>query len=230
MKTFSLSKSLLKAASGLVLAVLLCAQIPAHAQFWGGVRGSGKIVSDTREVAEFTKIRVAGSSDAFIKVGGKREVRVEADDNIVENVTTEVRDNELVIGMTRGSWSPSKMNIYITVPALKGVAVSGSGSIEVESGVQAEALKTVISGSGNIRFKGGKAAQHDVHISGSGSVDADRLEAESVSVQISGSGNSEVFAAKSLTASISGSGDVRYKGSPANVSKTIRGSGSVSAR
>jgi hypothetical protein len=207
-------------------------EVASELQTWGNsVRGSGKIVSENRELGEFTKVRLANSGDAFIKYGTKREVRVEADDNILENVLTEVNEKgELVIGMKRGSWNMSKLNVYITIPKLDGVAVSGSGSIEVESGFQSEEIKSGISGSGSIRYKGGVATRHNVRISGSGSVTADKLEADDVNVEISGSGNSDIFVKKSLTASISGSGDVHYKGTPTNISKTIRGSGSISQR
>lgn len=210
----------------------LVREVASELQSWGnGIRGSGKIVSENRELGDFTKVRLANSGDAFIKYGTKREVRVEADDNIIENVLTEVNEKgELVIGMKRGSWNMSKLNVYITIPKLSGVSVSGSGSIEVESGFQSDEMKTGISGSGSIRFKGGVATRHDVRISGSGSVTADKLEADDVNVEISGSGNSDIFVKKSLNASISGSGDVRYKGTPANISKTIRGSGSISHR
>lgn len=66
-------------------------------------------------------------------------------------------------------------------------------------------------------------------IAGSGSVLADRIEAETVKVRIAGSGDAKVHATKSLDVSIAGSGDVSYKGNPTKITQDIAGSGKVRA-
>ena len=47
--------------------------------------------------------------------------------------------------------------------------------------------------------------------------------------EVNGSGDVEVYASKSLYARVSGSGDIDYKGNPANVDKKTSGSGDVTA-
>lgn len=226
MKTFLFLKKL----PILVLVALVMVSVqPAEAQFWGK-SGSGKIVSDTREVSDFSKIRLTGSGDVIITKGAKREVRVEADDNVIEDVRTDVGDNgTLTLGMKKGSWNNVHLKYIITNPVLEGAEISGSGSITVESDFDAKQMHSGISGSGSIRFKSGKTAKHEVRISGSGSVMADAIEADDVAVEISGSGSANVFAKKTLNARISGSGDVYYKGTP-EITKSIRGSGSIVKR
>ncbi len=211
-------------------AITLLAVPTAHAQFWGAKSGSGKIVSDVREVPDFSKIRLTGSGDVVMSKGAKREVRVEADDNIIEDVRTEVGDNgTLILGMKKGSWNNVHLKYIIVNPVLEGAEISGSGSITVENDFDAKQMQSGISGSGSIRFKGGKTAKHEVRISGSGSIMADNIESDDVTVEISGSGSANVFAKKTLNASISGSGDVYYKGTP-EITKSIRGSGSLVKR
>jgi hypothetical protein len=73
---------------------------------------------------------------------------------------------------------------------------------------------------------GGRTASVDSHISGSGDIKADRLDARQVSISISGSGDAYVWARESLQVKIAGAGDVRYYGDP-TVEKRIAGSGSV---
>ncbi len=199
--------------------------------FWGnGTRGSGKIVSDTRELSEFSKVHLTGSGDVVITKGTKREVRVEADDNVIESVRTEVgSDGTLTLGLKKGSWNNVHLKYTIVNPTLEGVDISGSGSINVESDFDAKQMQSGISGSGSVRFKGGKTARHEIRISGSGSVMADNLEADDVTVEISGSGSANVHAKKTLNAQIRGSGDVYYKGSP-SITQSIRGSGSLVKR
>jgi hypothetical protein len=226
MKTFLFLKRL---PIPVLVALVMVSVQPAEAQFWGK-SGSGKIVSDTREVSDFSKIRLTGSGDVIITKGAKREVRVEADDNVIEDVRTDVGDNgTLTLGMKKGSWNNVHLKFIIVNPTLEGVDISGSGSITVESDFDAKQMHSGISGSGSIRFKSGKTAKHELRISGSGSVMADAIEADDVTVEISGSGSANVFAKKTLNARISGSGDVYYKGTP-EITKSIRGSGSIVKR
>lgn len=229
MKTTHFLKSAFALACA-TLALVAFATTSLQAQFWGGTKGSGKIVSDTREVAEFSKVHLTGSGDVVITKGAKREVRVEADDNVIESVRTEVgSDGTLTLGMKKGSWNNVHLKYTIVNPTLEGVDISGSGSINVESDFDAKQMKSGISGSGSVRFKGGKTARHEIRISGSGSVMADNLEADDVTVEISGSGSANVHAKKTLNAQIRGSGDVYYKGSP-SITQSIRGSGSLVKR
>lgn len=226
----------------------------AHAQwfFGGGTRGSGKIISDTRPVAEFSKINVAGSGDVIFKKGEKREVIIEADDNLWENVLTEVSsDGELKLGMKSGSYSNVHLKFIITNPTLNGVKVTGSGSVDVEGFFESKRFVSVVSGSGSIRYEGGKTEQHDLTISGSGSINAAKLKANDASVEIYGSGDASIYAAKTLKTQItgsgsldvetstegryfsshtSGSGSVRFRGGKAEkLDVTIKGSGNVQA-
>ncbi len=231
MKT--LIQSRLERISRLLLPMLFfgASALPAFAQFWGGgTRGSGKILSDTRTVPAFTKIVVAGSGDVIFKKGDKREVIIEADDNIWESVETNVNnEGELVLGMKSGSWNNMHLKFIITNPTLEGVQIRGSGSVEVENNFEGQKLLSNISGSGSVRYKGGKVQQHEVSINGSGSVLAEKLDANDVEVSISGSGSAKIMAQKTLNARISGSGSVMYSGA-ANVNKSIFGSGSVVKR
>lgn len=187
---------------------------PTYAQFdiFGGKSGSGKILSDTREVSGFSKIRIAGSADVIFKHGAKREVIIEADDNIWEDVLTDVNDGELTLSMKRGSYRNIHLKFIITNPTLEGVQVSGSGSIIVETPLNAKELVSGVSGSGFIRYNVGKADKHEVAISGSGNVDAIKVQANDVDVRISGSGDAKVYAAKSLRTQVNGSGSVDVDG------------------
>jgi Putative auto-transporter adhesin, head GIN domain len=212
-----------------ILAFVGCTALPVQAQFWGK-SGSGNIISNTRQVAEFSKVRLSGSGDVIITKGAKREVRVEADDNIIEDVRTEVGENGiLTLGMKKGSWNNTHLKFIITSPTLDGVDVSGSGSVKVESNFDSNQMQSSMSGSGLVRFNGGTVAKHELRISGSGDIIADKLEADDVTVTISGSGNANVYAKKTLSTRISGSGNVYYKGSP-TTSLSIHGSGSVVKR
>src|SRR5437868_6453589 len=54
--------------------------------------GSGEIDSELREVESFHSIRVKGSIDLFLTQAPEQIVRIEAEENILPLITTEVAD------------------------------------------------------------------------------------------------------------------------------------------
>lgn len=189
------------------------------------IKGSGSLTTESRSVENFNGAHVMGSGQVYITQGSTQSVKVEADNNIIEHVKTEVRGGTLHIGMEDGSYSNYTLKVYLTMPDVRRLEVSGSGDISALSALNVKELSSIIRGSGNISIKG-KADEHKVEIYGSGDVEAADFEAEQASIKIAGSGDCKIYAVKNLSVKISGSGDVRYKGNPL-VSQTIRGSGDV---
>jgi hypothetical protein len=208
---------------------LFVTALPAQAQWWGfggGKRGSGKIITSTRDLASFSGVDVTGSNDTFISPGSKQEVRIEVDDNIVDDVTTEVRGGVLYIGMKNGNYNNVNLKVYVTIPTLENVRLSGSGDINIANGFTMNKLETKLSGSGDITYKGGTAKEHTVILSGSGDITSFNLETDQTTVRLVGSGDCSVNVKSKLDARISGSGDITYKGSP-QVSQSVVGSGDI---
>ena len=192
-----------------------------------GVRGSGTVVTETRDVAGFDAIELQTSGDVVITVTGTDSVTIEAEDNLVPLLTTEVQGGRLELG-TSGSISPTEPIVYtITVASLNGVRITGSGDVAATE-VDSAAMEVEISGSGNVTATG-SADELTVQISGSGNYAGGELIAVRAEVDISGSGNVLVNAADTLDVTISGSGNVEYLGDPA-VSQSIPGSGAVTSR
>lgn len=213
------------------------------------IDGSGTIASETRDVEAFDRVVATGSADVVVRLGESPSVVVEADDNLIEFVTTEVRGDELVLGTdTDGRVLSPTATIRFTVTAtdLVGVDLDGSGSITVED-VTGDRLDLSVSGSGNVDAVAdvatlalsidgsgdvtvaGTADTLDVSVSGSGAVDAEALAASTGSVDMSGSGTAIVAVSDALTVDVSGSGNVEYVGRP-DLSVDVSGSGAVNNR
>jgi hypothetical protein len=210
------------------------------------VRGSGRLTSEERQVFGFDRVHFANFGDLRIEQGDRESLKIEAEDNILPRIRTEIEDGRLVIHTERGvSISPTVPVRYtlvvrniselelsgsgtITASPLRSpdlrVGLPGSGEIHLEQ-LDAERLHSEISGSGEIELRGTVTTQ-EVDISGSGDYEAGDLQSDSTRVRISGSGGARVWARESLSANISGSGDVRYYGSP-RVTKSVSGSGDV---
>lgn len=236
----------------LIAPVLLCLAVLPLTSHAASAKGSGKVATDTRVVADFQAIQLNGSLDLVVKQGAQ-SVQLQADDNLLALVETTVENTgqgaTLVVRVKRGeSFSTrSKMVLTVSVPKLTGVAAEGSGDIQVES-FNTPSLKLSLSGSGDARLHKLTTSDLGISIAGSGDVSADGstvklkvsiagsgdvrlsdLKSEEVSVSIAGSGDAAVHASKSLSVSIAGSGDVSYSGNPA-VKSTVAGSGSVTRR
>jgi len=232
---------------GMVVILSACNGIPFNLNM---VRGSGVVATDTRTVSGFSGIVLNGSGDATITQGDTESLKIEADDNILPLLTSEVTGGKLVLGTKPNtSFSTSVPIRYtITVKDLTSLELNGSGNAAIGNlttsnhaitlrgsgnvslaSLQAGQLTVDDNGSGNISINGGKVDGQTIRIFGSGDVTAPNLESQNASVSIAGSGSTEVWAKGSLTVSIGGSGNVSYYGSP-SVTKSIAGSGSVNGR
>ena len=218
--------------------------------FGGGTQGSGKIESETREVQDFLALSINYPADVVIQQGKVESVKVEADDNLLPQLTTEVNDETLVIENQEESWSQrvdptERVKITITVKDLREIEFSSAGSLRLDSlktdelrinlngagemilnDLDVNKLESSLSGAGNIKANG-TTDELDLRISGVGNFEAPNLESKVASVRISGAGSATVHVEDELTARVSGAGSVNYYGSP-TLHEEISGVGSVS--
>jgi hypothetical protein len=206
---------------------------------------------ETRNVSGFTEIGFGIAGNLYVKTGAEFSVVIESDKKYLSEIETVVRNNKLVIrDLNNRFFNNEKANVYITLPGLKGLGVSGSGMAQVENSLKndelylnvsgsgkivvpdiiADLLSCSISGSGNIALKGsGDIGKGDISISGSGNYAGEAAKYKNLRVKISGSGNCSCNVTESLNASISGSGNVNYIGNP-KVDARVSGSGHVRSK
>src|SRR5512133_3633071 len=65
--------------------------------FGGGARGSGKVVTETREVQDFLAISVSYPADVLIQQGKSESVKIEAEDNLLPQLSSEMQNGTLII-------------------------------------------------------------------------------------------------------------------------------------
>jgi putative autotransporter adhesin-like protein len=85
----------------------------------GGARGSGVAATQTRALAGFSGLDLAGSSTVTVVVGGEQSVVVHADDNLLGHVTTRVDAGTLVIGSSGSFTTKSPMSVEVSAPSLQ---------------------------------------------------------------------------------------------------------------
>lgn len=225
MENFNLKKVVL----GLMCFSLLLLGATVNAQ---DLRGSGEIKSQHRNVSNIKGIQVSGGFVVELTQGNNEGVRLEAQENLLDNIKTEVRNGVLHIYNDKGVSTSKSMKAYVTLKSLESISISGGVKVVGNSSFKSPGLKLEMSGGSNLKLtiateqiKGnlsgaskvellGKAGEVNMQLSGASKLEASELEAQQVQVNASGASNVKVFAKEGLDINASGASSVYYKGSP----------------
>jgi hypothetical protein len=213
-----------------------------------GERGSGNVVSESREVNGFSAIEISYPAEVFVRQGTNESLEIEAEDNLLPNLRTEVRGGTLEVFYRReqnkhvNPTKPVKITIVVrdlndvqftsagelTIEALKSdnleVSLSGAGNLNLDD-VQLKDLQVSLSGAGSMNASG-TADDLDISISGFGDFEGADLHSQDARASISGAGSATVWVDNSLDAQISGAGSISYYGD-ASVNRQISGVGGI---
>ncbi|ULC60873.1 DUF2807 domain-containing protein [Flaviramulus sp. BrNp1-15] len=241
-------KTSIKKQTVLLIATLLFA-ITTHAQ-WRKVKGNGNMTTITRTTSDYDGIKCAGSFDYVLVKGTEGNIKIEGEENLLEYIITEVKNNNLIVKVKNGTNLKTSFNkgIKITIPfkeissaSLSGsgdlwnedsintsnfdVSLSGSGDITLE--VNTTSIKASISGSGDLKLKG-NTTNLEARVAGSGDFHGFDLQSNNTDVAVAGSGDARVVSKETLKARVAGSGDIVYRGNPEKEDTKVAGSGSIS--
>ena len=213
-----------------------------------GEPGSGFVIAQEREIVEVSSIKVDYPAQVVVRQGDRLTVLVEAEDNLLPVLKTQVRNGALEVFYESNDGrhiNPTKpVKITIVVKHLNDLQLTSAGEIIIE-GLKEENLNLSLSGAGNTRLNevslhnfsvnlsgagsmtvSGTADHLTLDISGFGSFNGKQLHGQSANVDLSGAGSATVWVDDQLDAQISGAGTVNYYGS-AKVSERIYGLGSI---
>ncbi len=212
--------------------------------YFGCTRGNGDVETFTLDLDDFHSIRLTTSANVYLTQGNRQSVEVEADENLIDLLDTDVSGGEWDIEFDDCIVSYERFDIFITLPEIRSITSTGSGNIrgendflvddielkitgsgDIDVALQADDLEARISGSGDMDIEG-ECDDMELKISGSGDYNAFSLDALTADITISGSGDAEVYVEDYMDVRITGSGDVYFKGNP-DIDVDITGSGDV---
>jgi Putative auto-transporter adhesin, head GIN domain len=217
------------------LAIIITAlfiSITANAQ--GGMnvlRGSGKLVTVTPDIANFDKIELNLHATTIIEVGKPNSIVLEIDDNLVKllDVKTGTFDNTLTIkfkSIKRGWVESSNPVIRISVPTLTAFKQTWNGKTTI-NGVNGNRFRAENSGNGVVILRGSKIENLDLISDGNGEIDADNVTATNASVKANGNNNTHFNATNNYAAHLNGNGEIVNKGQGKATETSINGNGSI---
>lgn len=195
-----------------------------HFQIHDEIKGSGVRLKQKRDVASFTSIATEGAFDIDVVCQKQQSVEVEADDNLLPLITSEVSNNVLHIRSNRSFSVNDPIKITISVPNLEGISAKGAGKFDI-AGIKSEKFEIDANGATTIRVAG-EAKLLDIDTSGAGKIDAHKLRAARGVVEAKGVARVDLNVTEQLEVTVSGPSHVTYQGDPV-LNKTIHGPGSV---
>ncbi len=239
----------------LISNTLLFVSITVSALSYGcrpGLNGSGTLARQDRIVQVPSRIDIGGSVQAFVTKSNVASVVVEAEDNLLPFVRTEVSGDTLRVFTTQALNPTKTITIRITSPVLEELDISGtvqavtrgyrgesldihtSGASNLEiADVTTRTLVIDASGASHVTFSTG-ATEHSnqltIHASGSSDVNLEPLRATTVAATASGSSRVDVHPLDRLTAQASGAAIVTYGPRPKTLDVSTSGTGSISPR
>ncbi|MDR0791891.1 MAG: DUF2807 domain-containing protein [Chitinophagaceae bacterium] len=212
-----------------------------------GVRGNGNVVSRTYNDNNFTELYVGGAIQATIVQGNDFSIKLEAESNILDNISVRVSGGRLIIENKNGvGLSPTKpIRAYISAPQYKYLEASGasnisstgkingadevrmntSGASHINVDIDANKLSLDISGASGATLTG-TAKQFSLDVSGASSFHGFGLLTEQTTVTAAGASGADINATQTLNADASGASTVSYKGKP-QVSSNASGASAV---
>ncbi|MCF8368609.1 MAG: DUF2807 domain-containing protein [Bacteroidales bacterium] len=236
----------LKQSSVLAVLVLFLLTFSASCTYaYKGIRGNGKVVKQERSVSSFTGIDVGGAFKVFLTQGDKESIVVEADENLLDAIDTEVRGKTLNIDTNEDIKDSEALNIYITFVNLEDLDISGACQLTGENKFKLNNLKVECSGASDVSLKMSAsnvdldcsgASKFDIYgmaeslvfdISGASNMDASDFEVKVCEADVSGASNGKVKVTGELSADVSGAGSLKYAGDPVIKHHDVSGAGSL---
>jgi len=220
---------------------------------WGcngmyGLNGNGDVTTEQRQVAPFHGIEVGGAFEVELRHGDTESLSLEADNNLLQYITTEVKNGRLTVTTQRNIGHFEKLKAVITFKSLDEIdlhgavelwgdkhmtfddlSIEGSGATEMEMKVTVQKLILELSGSSEVTLTG-TAAEVDAEMSGATDLKADDLETAALRMELSGAGEADVYVTERMDVTVSGAGDVRYRGEPKEVNEHVSGAGNIEKR
>jgi hypothetical protein len=207
--------------------IVIAAAVLLASCFRLGVRGSGVIITEQRQVADFSRVEVSGAYRVAWS-GGKTGLSISADDNLLPLIETEVSDGALHIHSKEPMVSTKSISVILSSATLVDVQSSGANSFRV-SRISGTDLKVAAAGASDIEIDG-TIEKLEVKLTGASKLNASGLQTQSASLSLVGASSADVTVASALKASISGAGSLVYSGNPGMVEQNVTGAGSIRRR
>jgi hypothetical protein len=215
---------------------------------WGdGIDGTGNVTVEKRDVNDvFTKVKVERGLEVVISQSELKKIEVEADQNLLEHISTKVENGVLIITSDESIDSSESLIVRVQMPVIEGlIATSGSKitvgttlkgtsiRLDSSSGSEIEAILEYdevrsTSSSGSSITLSGIALKLFTDASSGSDITAESLEVNRVESEASSGSTTSVNPLQELKAVASSGSSIESVTKPAIINKDESSGGSVS--
>jgi Putative auto-transporter adhesin, head GIN domain len=216
--------------------------------FSDSITGNGNVVTQTRDVREFSGIKVSTGIQVFLTKGDIQSVEVETDENLQEWVRTDVNGGVLDIYCEKTIRMAKTKKVNIVCKRLDNIDISSAGKITGLTNFDAEKLDIEISSGGQLSYET-HASEIEISLSSAGRAEikgstgklkadlssaselkAYDLEAGSCDVSVSSAGVAHVSVKDEASFKASSAGRIHYMGEPKIQEINTSSAGSVNKK
>lgn len=174
------------------------------------VAGSGKLAKEDRKVAGYRAISASTGIRVNATIGDKDSISVEADDNLLALIGTNVEDGVLVVKATGSLKTKNPIKVTVSAKQIERLAAASSASI-IAAELAEKSLAIDVSSSGTAQVVG-RADSLRVAASSSGTFDGTKLPCATCTVDCSSSARTSLQVSKGLSVGVHSSGQVIASG------------------
>jgi hypothetical protein len=219
----------------------------------GGVclNTSGEIIRQVRNVSYFNQIDIQDNVNLILSTDTGNAVTVEAGQNIIGGITTNIADGKLLIrNNNKCNWLrdySKPINVYISTGNLWKILYNGSGNISSKGILKQDSISIEVWGGcgtidlrldvwqgsfslnmGTVDFRlHGVCAISSVFSGDYGLFDARDMKTGYTFITSRGSNDCYVWAVNQLNATINSIGNIYYSGDPKSINARINGAGKL---
>ncbi len=185
----------------------------------------------------FTKVSVSTAISLYLTQGNSTSVKVEADEEIIDQITTKVNEGKLVIKFDGSSNKKNRnntgpMKVYVTMPSVEEISASAACSINLETPLTSTGeIDVKLSAACSMSKANITAKKVEVDINGASSMKNGIITADELDVEVSGA-SSASFDVKvtDLSVEASGASSVKLNGAAKMVEAEASGTSSIKAQ
>lgn len=212
--------------------------------FGEGKKGNGIVAEDNRNVSEeFTVVSASEGLDVYVTQSNDFKIVVEADENIIDLIGTDIRNGKLTIHAIENIGRATK-KIHVSLPNISGLSSSSGAQLTTINTIEAENIFLDASSGADLEVSlvanevnADASSGADIQIAGktnmlfadasSGAdIKAKSLMTKNCNADASSGADISLNVSESLTADASSGADITYTGQ-ATVQKSKSSSGSV---
>jgi len=174
--------------------------------------------TETRALDNFSSLSIDGSCIVDISVQEACSLSVTADEKVLGNIKTEVKDDTLQISF-KGMNTNSTPKIKVGMPEIESVDISGACKGTMTD-IKSKALKINLDGASKLECSG-SCDDLAADLSSACELDAAKLISKKCTIDIDGASKAKIFVKDSLNLDASGAARIELLSSPPQITKNV---------